>query len=86
MPLEEAVGIITDKLLWASNADIPLVGTNVSYDLSIMNLIADLSLWVGCVIDVYVMDRHYDQYRKGKRTLTDLRDPLRDHSGGDGST
>ena len=72
LPLADALELIKEKLLWASNNDIPLVGTNLSYDLTIMHLLADLDLWVGCVVDVFVMDKHYDQYRKGKRTLTAL--------------
>jgi DNA polymerase-3 subunit alpha/DNA polymerase-3 subunit epsilon len=59
-----------------------IVGMNVGYDLSMIQAI-DESLGhgglsgrgvVGPVIDVMAIDRHFDQYRKGKRTLGHLCD------------
>jgi DNA polymerase-3 subunit epsilon len=55
----------------------PVVGMNVSFDLSILNaeLIRaghrELSI-DGPVLDPLVLDRHVDRYRRGKRTLTAL--------------
>lgn len=74
LPLEQALELIKEKLLWASNNDVPLVGMNVSYDLSIIHRLAGLDLWAGCVIDCLVLDKHYEKFRKGKRTLTALLD------------
>lgn len=71
-PLAEGLEAIQEKLIWGSNNDIPLTGCNVSYDLSIIERLIGLDAWAACVVDVYILDRHYDQYRKGKRTLSHL--------------
>jgi DNA polymerase III epsilon subunit-like protein len=52
-----------------------IIGMNVSYDLTMVNsmcLKLGFGLDVGPVLDVLVIDRHYDTYRKGSRTLTSL--------------
>ena len=56
-----------------------VVGMNVAYDLTMVeSLCARLGLatlaerGVGAVVDVLVLDRHVDRYRRGKRTLSDL--------------
>lgn len=53
----------------------PVIGHNVSYDLTVLN--ADLVrhgqpglVVTGPVIDTLCLDKHVDKYRKGKRTLT----------------
>lgn len=78
--LEEAADIIVHRLLIASQDGEPVVGMNVSYDLTIADVLArrfrgkglvDLG-WNGPVLDCIVLDRHFDRYRKGKRRLSDL--------------
>ncbi len=78
--LEDAIAEIVDALLRASKADVPLVGMNVAYDLKMIDAcsqrVLGLSLsdagWAGPVLDILVIDRHYDRYRKGGRKLVDL--------------
>jgi DNA polymerase-3 subunit epsilon len=61
---------------------IPVVGMNVSYDLKMIDACSrrldGISLteagFAGPVLDVLVIDRHYDKYRKGGRKLIDLCD------------
>ena len=79
-PLDEAVEVLADRLAkhWA-NGDV-IVGMNVSYDLTMVDsLCRRLGLAtlsdrsdVGAVVDVLVLDRHFDKWRKGGRKLTDL--------------
>ena len=77
--IEEALGTIENTLLWASKQNIPLMGMNVSFDLTMVNEMLkkqDSSLiakgWRGPIIDALELDHWQDKYRKGKRTLTDL--------------
>lgn len=59
---------------------IPIVGCNCAFDLSMVNACHQSYLgypwitedWKGRVIDVLVMDRHADKWRKGSRKLTAL--------------
>jgi len=79
-PLEDAVQRIATALLDASAAGVPVVGMNVRFDLTM----ADACLrragrpslvaagWHGPVIDLLVLDRHLDRWRKGSRRLGDL--------------
>lgn len=79
-PLEDAIERIASGLLEASAAGVPVVGMNVRFDLTM----ADACLrrtgrpslvaagWRGPVIDLLVIDRHVDQWRKGSRRLGDL--------------
>lgn len=70
MPLDEAVGHIVAKLLWAADNQIPLVGMNLTFDLTIIDRLSpDLGAVLGPVIDLFVLDKHVDQYRKGSRKL-----------------
>jgi DNA polymerase III subunit epsilon len=79
-PLEEVVEALADRLAkhWV-NGD-AIVGMNVSYDLTMVDsLCRRLGLAtlsdrsdVGAVVDVLVLDRHFDKWRKGGRKLTDL--------------
>ncbi len=79
-PLDEAVEVLADRLAkhWA-NGDV-IVGMNVAYDLTMVDSLcrrlgrATLSERsdVGAVVDVLVLDRHFDKWRKGGRKLTDL--------------
>jgi DNA polymerase-3 subunit epsilon len=78
--LESTVVEIADRLVVASRAGIPVVGMNVSFDLKMIDAcsrrLTGVSLqdagWIGPVLDVLVIDRAYDRYRKGSRKLIDL--------------
>lgn len=79
-PLEDAVEQIAAALLDASTSGVPVVGMNVRFDLTM----ADACLrragrpslaaagWRGPVVDLLVIDRHVDQWRRGSRRLSDL--------------
>lgn len=49
----------------------PVVGMNVRYDLTIANRYCAIDPFP-YVVDILIIDRHYDKYRKGKRTLEAL--------------
>ncbi|MEV4434261.1 3'-5' exonuclease [Streptomyces sp. NPDC049555] len=61
---------------------IPLVVMNAPFDLTLLDRelrrhrASSLAGYLGgaplCVLDPWVLDRHLDRYRKGRRTLTDL--------------
>ncbi|HEY1645935.1 MAG TPA: exonuclease domain-containing protein [Candidatus Saccharimonadales bacterium] len=74
--LADSVAFIVDTLnsLWQEGAII--VGMNVSYDLTMIDVLrrqlTNLSMPIGPILDVLVLDRHYDKWRKGKRNLTSL--------------
>ena len=79
--LDLAIEDISDMLVDASIRGIPVVGMNVSYDLKMIEAcsirlfgtpLADLGWRGGPVVDILVLDRHFDKYRKGKRKLADL--------------
>lgn len=61
---------------------IPIVGMNVVYDMSVINETHRRifgwpwigETWKGRVIDVLVLDRHVDRYRRGSRRLSALCD------------
>lgn len=75
MTLDYATQVLIDSLhaVWYDGRI--LVGMNVSYDLTMVDSLAKrfgLHLNIGPVLDVLVLDRHYDKWRKGKRNLTSL--------------
>ncbi len=78
--LMTAIVEITDTLVDASRGGIPVVGMNVSYDLKMLDACSRRmrglplanSGWVGPVLDVLVIDRHFDKYRRGGRKLVEL--------------
>ncbi|MHB8190759.1 MAG: exonuclease domain-containing protein [Ferrimicrobium sp.] len=78
--LATALERIRDRLIAAGSAGIPVVGMNLSFDLTIIDhqlrthLGAGLTEmgWNGPIVDAFVLDREFDKYRKGKRTLNDL--------------
>lgn len=78
-PPHAAVSWILDMLAWAWSSGAVVVGHNVSYDLTITAAEArrcgagDLVV-SGPVLDTLVLDRHFDRFRRGKRTLTALVD------------
>jgi DNA polymerase-3 subunit epsilon len=76
------VSTIADTLMGQVHKGVPIVGCNLAYDLTLLDRetrrhglepFADRFLAaLPCVIDVYVLDKHTDKWRKGKRRLTDL--------------
>lgn len=80
MDLEHALGAITDALLRATREGWYVVGMNVGFDLTIVDARCREAYGVGLaelgfaapVLDALVLDRHYDRFRSGKRTLERL--------------
>jgi DNA polymerase III subunit epsilon len=79
MPLREAMALVCDAVVAASERGVPLVGMKLDYDLTILDLAGDLRGqglvergWRGPVLDAGVIDRHFDPEREGRRTLVDL--------------
>jgi DNA polymerase III subunit epsilon len=80
MPLADAVALLADAIVAASRRGVPVVGMKLDYDLTILDVQCDRldgrSLrdrgFVGPVLDALVVDRRFDRYRKGRRTLVDL--------------
>lgn len=78
--LQDAVQMLVDRLLSASERGIAVVGMRVDHDLTIVDVQAKKFLgmglidlgWNGPVLDVSVLDRHFDKFRKGSRTLSQL--------------
>lgn len=80
MPLGDAVALLSDVVLAAGRHGVPLVGMRLDYDLTLLEsqsvrlcrrgLVA--RGWLGPVLDVAVIDRHVDERRPGRRTLSDL--------------
>jgi DNA polymerase-3 subunit epsilon len=79
-PLAEALEVIVKRLcdVWRDGGVI--VGMNVSYDLTMVDSLCrrlglvplQLRGPIGGVIDVLILDRHFDKWRKGSRKLLDL--------------
>lgn len=78
---EGAIFEITGKLGLHLGRGTPVVGMNLAYDLTVLDRecrrhsIDTLTRRMGDVepvIDIYVLDKQIDRYRKGKRTLTAL--------------
>jgi DNA polymerase-3 subunit epsilon len=75
-------GVLADTLLGRVYDGVPIVGCNLPYDLTLLDRetrrhglepFADRFLAANpVVIDVYVLDKHLDRYRRGKRQLADL--------------
>jgi DNA polymerase III subunit epsilon len=82
LPPEGALDEIADRLMLAFLSHIPVVGMNVPFDFTISDrelrrhhlptLEERLGRPIGPVLDVLVLDKYLDPYRKGKRKLTDL--------------
>ena len=80
LALDDALNDILAVLLDASGRAVPLVGMNLSYDLSLIDTLLQsrdssglrARGWCGPVLDIAVIDRHLDKWRKGKRKLGDL--------------
>lgn len=79
-PLGEAVTLLAEAVLRASARSVPVVGMNLAFDLSILDHQLRRLLgeglaergWHGPVLDVLVLDRHCDRYRRGRRRLEHL--------------
>ena len=82
MPSAEAVGEIIDVLAEQVELGIPIVAFNARFDMTVLDREArrhDLiplgerfdqdSVWV---VDPYVLDKQFDRFRRGKRTLSDV--------------
>lgn len=80
--MDAASGVheIAEHLITLSRSGIPIVGMNVVYDLTLLHaellrhgnpMAADLRI-IAPVVDILVLDKHVDRFRKGKRTLVDL--------------
>ncbi len=80
IPLEDALKVILDSLLRASNNGWYVVGMNVSFDLSMIDARSRAVYGTGLkelgfsapILDTLVLDRHFDPYRSGRRTLEAL--------------
>ena len=80
MPLNDAINIVTTRVVSAGRRGVPLVGMKLDYDLTILDTQSDRLSgrgligrgWTGPVLDAVVLDRHLDRYRKGSRTLAAL--------------
>ena len=80
MPLEAALALLLEALEAAATRGVPVVGMNLAYDLSMVDhqlrLVRGRGLheqgWVGPALDVLVLDRHLDRFRRGKRRLGHL--------------
>jgi len=81
-PAPVVLDAVADQLYRAMAARIPVVGSNLAYDFTILDrelrrhdlptVDERLGRSLGPVIDVLVIDKWLDPYRKGKRKLTDL--------------
>jgi DNA polymerase-3 subunit epsilon len=79
-PLGEAVEVVAERLssIWKSGGVV--VGMNVGYDLTMVDSLCrrlDVATLeerseIGPVMDILVLDRHFDKWRKGSRKLNDL--------------
>jgi DNA polymerase-3 subunit epsilon len=69
----EALGEIRSRLVHAWDDGHPVIGHNIVYDLTLLAAELDRHGLPGFaparVIDTYVLDKHVDPYRKGKRNL-----------------
>ena len=77
MPRADAVDLMADSLVEAGRRGVPVVGMKLDFDLTMLDVqcrstsgagLAERG-WTGPVLDGLVLDRRYDRYRKGRRTL-----------------
>ena len=79
-PLDEVIELLAASLVAASTSEVPVVGMNLSYDLTIVDAqcrrLDGRGLvergWSGPALDVLPIDRQVDRYRRGSRRLEDL--------------
>lgn len=82
MPAAEAIAQILDVLGSQVALGVPIVAFNARFDMTVLDREArrhgleTLADRFGeeaiCVIDPYVLDKQFDRYRRGKRTLSDV--------------
>jgi DNA polymerase III subunit epsilon len=80
MPVGEALEVIVKRLFDVWREGGVIVGMNVSYDLTMVDSMCrrlglvplQLRGNIGGVMDVLILDRHFDKWRKGSRKLIDL--------------
>lgn len=80
MPLGEAIDYCREALCVASASNVPVVGMVLRYDLTIVDRLhrargndgLRAPHWSGPALDVSLIDKRLDKWRKGKRTLHDL--------------
>lgn len=80
MALSAALTFVARALLDASDRGVPVVGMKLDFDLTMVDACARRVTGCGLtdagfsgpVLDVLVLDRHFDRFRRGKRTLGDL--------------
>jgi len=80
MALDDAIEEITSTLVAASQREVPVVGFNLSYDLTMIDSCNRALIkaglvqrgWSGPVLDPLVIDRGLVRWRDTKRTLGDL--------------
>lgn len=78
-PAAEVLDLVAGDLARAMLARIPIVGANLAYDFTILDrelrrhnlptVEERLDRLIAPVLDVYVLDKHLDPFRKGKRNL-----------------
>lgn len=81
-PAAEVLEVVAASVAESLAAEVPLVGMNVAFDLTVLDrelrrnslptLEDRLGRPVAPVIDVYVIDKALDRYRRGSRKLGDL--------------
>lgn len=75
-PAAEAVAEISAALAEISEAELPLVAFNGAYDFTVMAYERERhgvrSPELRPIIDPFILQKHVDKYRKGKKTLTAL--------------
>lgn len=74
-PIRDVVDQVAGALQFAFSCDVPVIGHNISYDLTVTaaesrRLALPEFTVTGPVIDTLVLDRGLDRRRRGKRTLT----------------
>lgn len=72
VPVVEAVSVLRAMLHTCASTGRPLVIYNARYDLTILDRLFrehDVELPELIIFDPFVVDRHFDKYRKGRRTL-----------------
>jgi DNA polymerase-3 subunit epsilon len=80
------LGELVQRLFRSAIAGVPIVGMNLAFDLTMLDRdcrrhgvtpLGELVTEVAPVVDVLVVDKWVDQYRKGHRTLVDLAERYR---------
>lgn len=80
--LAEAVLLLSEAVVSASRREVPVVGMRLDFDLTILDVqsrrlqragLHEMG-WLGPALDASVLDRRFDRYRRGRRTLVDLCD------------